>query len=446
MAQTKNAAFEKGQKLLEKKDYKGAKEAYSDALKQDSTLDVAYYNRALAEYNLKEMDAALLDFQTYNLLDPNDEDTMDYISYIYYYQDDYANLKASIQRFMKISSTKYNSNYHLGYACFYLDQHAEALEYLNNQLLLEPNNQNALYYRAQTYIYLGKIPEAENDFTKLIILKDDYPNAHYLRSTIRAEDNQYLGALEDLNQAIKQDSTHSDALVLRGDIHKTLGDSLAAKADFDRVIGFKDDNLYNALYKRGLLYVSQLINEDAAIADFSEIINAVPEKYPFAFFFRAALYTNANAFDKAENDFNTYSKTTNPSVELYYYWADLKYQSDQFTEALRLLDQYVDQPDSLSESNLAFAHQLFGKIFLQQKNYAQAMQSFEKSLAYDDEIGETHFWLGKTLISLKRNEEACTALHQALNFGYDDAEIELQQLCGYTIPLDEDSAIGDGPF
>ena len=66
------------------------------------------------------------------------------------------------------------------------------------------------------------------------------------------------------------------------------------------------------------------------------------------------------------------------------------------------------------------------------------MQNFEKSLAYDTELGETHFWLAKTLLSLKRNEEACKALHKALDLGYDDAKVELQESCGYSIPLEED--------
>ena len=170
LAQTKNSSFLKGNKLLDKKDYKGAKEAFSAALEQDSTLDEAYYNRALAEFNLDEMDAALLDFKIYNLLNPQDEDAMDFISSIYYFKSDYAGLKASVQQFMNIASTEYNSNYFLGYACYYLDEYKSAIEYFTNQLMLEPTNQDALYYRAKSYIEVDKANEAEQDLTKLITI------------------------------------------------------------------------------------------------------------------------------------------------------------------------------------------------------------------------------------------------------------------------------------
>ena len=111
---------------------------------------------------------------------------------------------------------------------------------------------------------------------------------------------------------------------------------------------------------------------------------------------------------------------------------------EKYDEALRLITLYLKDAETLSESDLANAYQLIGKTHLQQKDYATAMQNFEKSLAYDIEIGETHFWLAKTLLSLKRNEEACKALHKALDLDYEDAEVELQESCGYSIPLEED--------
>ena len=437
LAQTNNSSFIKGNKLLDKKDYKGAKEAFSAALEQDSTLDDAYYNRALAEFNLKEMDKALLDFKIYNVLNPQDEDTMNFISFIYYYNDDYASLKASIQQFMNISSTEYNSNYFLGYACYYLDEYKPAIEYLTNQLTLEPNNQDALFYRAKSYMQLEQSDQAEQDLTKLIILKDDYEFAHYYRALLRKDRENYLPALEDIHKSIQQSPNDTDFLKLRGEIQEALGDSLAAKSDYDRAITLKGSNLLDVYYKRGLLNYFQLGNEDAAIEDLSEAIKGNTKRFPIAYFVRAILYTNALKYEQADEDFKSVTEFDPTNEDTYYYWAVLKLKMEQYDESMRMITIYLNQ-DSISDGNQALAHQLVGNIYVQRKNYALALQNLEKSLALDDENAEAHFWLAKTLLALKRNEEACKEFHRALDLGYEDAEVELQESCDYSIPLEED--------
>lgn len=438
LAQTQNSSFTKGNKLLDKKDYKGAKEAFSAALEQDSTLDDAYYNRALAEFNLKEMDKALLDFKIYNVLNPQDEDTMNFISFIYYFNDDYANLKESVQKFMNISSTEYNSNYFLGYACYNLEEYKPAIEYLSNQLLLEPNNQDALFYRAKSYLQLDQTNEAESDLTKLIILKDDYELAHYYRALIRKDRKNYLEALEDIHKSIQQSPDDTDFLKFRGEIYEELGDSLAAKADYDRAIDLKGSNVYEVLYKRALLNYSQLENIDAAIADLTTIINGQSGSNFAAYLVRGILNSQNDNLQEADADFSAYHKIDSADSGINYYWARVKFKLEQYDEALRLTNSYL-QTDSLSESSKASAYELLGEISLQKKEYATALNNFEKSLAIDNELGEAHFWQAKTFIALNRKEEACVAFHKALDYGYDDAEIELQELCGYTIPLDGDA-------
>lgn len=438
LAQTNNSSFIKGNKLLDKKDYKGAKEAFSAALEQDSTLDDAYYNRALAEFNLKEMDKALLDFKIYNVLNPQDEDTMNFISFIYYYNDDYASLKASIQQFMNISSTEYNSNYFLGYACYYLDEYKPAIEYLTNQLTLEPNNQDALFYRAKSYMQLEQAEQAEQDLTKLIILKDDYEFAHYYRAILRKDRKNYLEALEDIHKSVQQNPNDTDFLLLRGEIHEALKDNLAAKADYDRAIELKGTNVYEALFKRALLNYLELGEKDAAMVDLTELIKSSPKPNSSVFFIRGLLYTENNQLEEADADFVSVNKLDSTFTDSYYYWAELKFKMEQYDEVLRLITIYLKDTETLSESNLAYAYQLIGKVHLQQKDFAAALQAFDQSLANDDEIGETHFWFAKTLLALKRKDEACTSFYKALDLGYEDAELELEEECGYSIPLEED--------
>ena len=438
LAQTKNSSFEKGNKLLEKKDFKGAKEAFSAALEQDSTLVNAYYNRALAEFNLNEMDAALLDFKIYNVLNPQDEDTMDLISSIYYFKSDYVGLKASVQQFMNIASTEYNSNYFLGYACYNLDEYKPAIEYLTNQLTLEPNNQDALYYRAKSYIELDQANEAEQDLTQLINLKDDYLLAHYYRAILRKDRENYVDALEDIHKSVQQNPDDTDFLLLRGEIHEALKDNLAAKADYDRAIELKGTNVYEALFKRALLNYLELGEKDAAMVDLTELIKSSPKPNSSVFFIRGLLYTENNQLEEADADFVSVNKLDSTFTDSYYYWAELKFKMEQYDEVLRLITIYLKDAETLSESNLAYAYQLIGKVHLQQKDFAAALQAFDQSLANDDEIGETHFWFAKTLLALKRKDEACTSFYKALDLGYEDAELELEEECGYSIPLEED--------
>jgi tetratricopeptide (TPR) repeat protein len=239
---------------------------------------------------------------------------------------------------------------------------------------------------------------------------------------------------------VQQNPEDTDFLLLRGEIQEALKDNLAAKADYDRAIELKGTNVYEALYKRALLNYLELGEKDAAMADLTAVIKNSPEPDASAFFIRGLLYTENNQLEEANADFESLNKLDSTFTDAYYYWADVKLKMEQYNEALRLITLYLKDAETLSESNLAYAYQLIGKMRLQQKDFAGALQAFEQSLAHDDELGETHFWFAKTLLALKRKEEACKSLYKALDLGYEDAELELEEECGYSIPLEEDEA------
>jgi tetratricopeptide (TPR) repeat protein len=339
---------------------------------------------------------------------------------------------------MNIASTEYNSNYFLGYACYYLAEYKPAIEYLSNQLILEPNTQDALFYRAKAYMKVEQAEQAEQDLTQLINLKDDYILAHYYRAIIRKDCENYVEALADIHKSVQQNPDDTNFLSLRGEIQEALGDSLAAKADYDRAIDLKGTNRYEVLFKRGLLNYLVLGDQDAAVADLTAVIEGSAKPNTLASFMRGLLFTDTDKLEEANADFESVLKLDSTYTEVYFYWAVVKFKMEKYDEALRLITLYLKDADTLSEPDLANAYQLIGKTQLQKKDFAAALQAFDQSLAYDDQIGETHFWFAKTLIALKRKDEACTSLYKALDLGYEDAELELEEECGYSIPLEED--------
>lgn len=77
------------------------------------------------------------------------------------------------------------------------------------------------------------------------------------------------GAIEDYNQALREDPNYDQAYLSRGQTLAQLGKLQAALIDFNQVIRLKS-NLPEAYYSRGLIRVVLEDNKEGAMADLQQ--------------------------------------------------------------------------------------------------------------------------------------------------------------------------------
>lgn len=432
--------FDKGNKLIEKKEYVKAIDTFSEVINLDSTESAAYFNRGWAYYRIDKPEKALIDFQKYHEMEPEDKEGMDMISRMYYQMDDYENLITSIKKFIEKGSTEYNSNLYLGYAYLKLDKYQEALEFLNYHLQLDSEDEEALMTRAEVYVMMERLKEAEADLSKLIVLNPKYHKALLIRGTIKATKEDYWGALEDLNKAIELSPSNYTPYSVRGDIYSSLSKRDEAKLDYEKAIqlsGGKDLEAFNSM---GNLQMDDFSDNKEALKYFDLLLSKDSlEEYNHAYFTRGIVNMRLGNLDAAEKDFNKYSTTdTTQNNELNYYQADLEYRKGDLNKAAELIELYLSRPADFDDNDYAAAYQLQGKLLIAEKKFEQAMPLIEKSIMLDAADGETQYWKGIVLKNMKQNEKACDAFKKAFELEYDAAETELRELCGYSGSDDED--------
>jgi tetratricopeptide (TPR) repeat protein len=127
---------------------------------------------------------------------------------------------------------------------------ATAVKELTATLKIDPNNYDIYNMRAIAYSELKKYPEAIADFTKCIELKPG-SEAYFNRASAKFTQNDFKGALADLNAALNANKKDNKALYKRAIVKYNLEDFKGAVIDFDDLINLDNKN-YKAFYERAL--------------------------------------------------------------------------------------------------------------------------------------------------------------------------------------------------
>ncbi|MGB0670652.1 MAG: tetratricopeptide repeat protein [Rhodospirillales bacterium] len=127
----------------------------------------------------------------------------------------------------------------------------------------------------QSWLMADFAGKAEAAFTEAIRVRG--PDATLLmdRSEARAAQENYAGALDDLNLAIELDPLRSDAFVFRASAKRLTGDTAGALEDVERALRL--DLIHpEGLLERGIL--RRLAGDDAgARADWTKVLETAPQ-------------------------------------------------------------------------------------------------------------------------------------------------------------------------
>lgn len=142
---------------------------YSMAIKDNPTFAKAILGRATSFMQKRLFADAILDFDSYLSLTPNDGSAYYYRGYAKYYQKKYEDAIADFDLSLANDYQKdVNLFYLYGVSKFYLEQYESAIEKFSKAIELDESYAFAYNDRASSYRMLQKYPEAIADYTKAI--------------------------------------------------------------------------------------------------------------------------------------------------------------------------------------------------------------------------------------------------------------------------------------
>jgi tetratricopeptide (TPR) repeat protein len=146
--------------------------------------------------------------------------------------------------------------------------------------------------------------------TTLSLLSQEDPLGYYFKGIKKEAEENYQGAIEDLNKCIELDPDFYDAFLSRGNDKLTIGDNQGAIEDFNIVINNfkkKDIQYTGACISRGQAKY-RLGDLRGAIADFNKAIenkkNIEPKDLSFIYTKRGFAKGKLKDFKSSINDFN----------------------------------------------------------------------------------------------------------------------------------------------
>ncbi|NJR76369.1 MAG: tetratricopeptide repeat protein, partial [Scytonema sp. CRU_2_7] len=276
----------------QKGDYQGAIVAYEAALRMNPSYPDAYFQRAVAYYELKNYQAAFEDLNqvvrltpnspvaymnrglTQDLLQRNQEAVKDYskaISLNPDYAAAYLNrgaLKNELQDYQGgLSDLNKAINLKSDYALAYLNRgdsyiglkdYKRAIADLDEAIRLQPNSALTYSRRGFTYRQLQEYKKAALDYDMAISIQPDYASAYFGRAFIRRRLQDDQGALADYSKIISISPEFAEAYYNRGLVYQNLGDNQKALLDFQKAANLYQQQRKTQYYQDAIQRIREL--------------------------------------------------------------------------------------------------------------------------------------------------------------------------------------------
>ena len=193
---------------LRNTDKQAAINAYTEAIRLEPSLDVAYFNRALTYSELGRDKEAVADSKV--LADRNSE---------------------CAGRLRTLFGTLPGAYVSLGNHAFKAGDFRLALEKYDAALIYDPKCADAHVGRGVIFGQQGKIPEAISEYNRAIALDARSAVAYHNRGEAYLAQSQFREAVADFTKAIELDPGEPSGYTKRAEAFKGLHDKVRAKKD-----------------------------------------------------------------------------------------------------------------------------------------------------------------------------------------------------------------------
>jgi len=279
--------------------------------------------------------------------------------------------------------------------------------------------------------------------------QNDDPEALIVSGNDKIAQQDYLGAIRDLNKAVRLNPSNVKALTSRAQAKYGMGNYDEAMNDVTKVLNL-DKSYAKAYYVRGCIYNGQKKYDDA-LADFDHTLildktitdasaekaisyyNSQREKEAFeyintlidqqnnvpAFYYtRGILNNNKGKYEKAITDFNK-------AVELdpkYNPYNILLSRGLSYVSVQGYKEAEIDLTNAIQIApNNPSAYIVRGKVYYDQGNFKEAINDYAKAVEINPDNAAPYFNLGMAYYKTNDIPNACERFHKACSMGNANA-------------------------
>jgi tetratricopeptide (TPR) repeat protein len=250
---------------------------------------IAYYNRGVEYFKIKQPDKALDDYTSAIGIYPKYQEAYYDRAVVYTTLGQWDKAIADYSMTIEINPA-YDSAYsNRGVLYAYLGQWDNAINDCSTAIRINPNCESAYSNRGNVYGNLKQWDKAIADYTSAIDIDPNYKEAYYNRSNAYAHLGQWDKGIADCSRALEIDPGYKEACYNLGLAYGNLGQNDMAIANFTRAIGI-DMNYAEAYFGRGLAY-GNLGEWEKAIEDYNKVLEINPN-FTLALNSREVAYKN----------------------------------------------------------------------------------------------------------------------------------------------------------
>ena len=255
-------------------DYRGLLALTDKAIKEGVVTGSIYAARAEALVYLGDNNSALLAYNQFLKIDPNNAIIYGNRGSVRSNLGDYQGAIEDYNQSIRINPNQVFSYNNKGTARSNLGDYQGAIEHYNQAIRIDPNYASAYNNRGFARSALGDNQEAIKDYNQAIRIDPNYASAYSNRCSARSDLGDKQGAIEDCNQALKIRPNDAHAYNNRGVARSALGDKQGAAEDYNQAIRIYPNRAepYN---NRGINR-SNLGDKQGAIEDYNQAIRINP--------------------------------------------------------------------------------------------------------------------------------------------------------------------------
>ena len=256
--------FKAGREAVENQDYESAEQIFTELIAEDDADYNAYNNRAIARYQQKKYNEALLDVNKALSLNDEDEDLYITRANIYYDMGDLEKAKVDLEKLITEGSKNPYVYYLFGSIKLNKKDFAGAEADLKKALELDPKHKESLTQLPVVYLLQGEHDKAIQILDDAIKLYPE-PALYTNRGFAKLQQEKFDEALLDFDKAIYKDQYMAEAHSNRGFVLFKQGKEAEALEALDRSLKIMPENAYAFKYK-GIIYEAQDKKDEACAA------------------------------------------------------------------------------------------------------------------------------------------------------------------------------------
>lgn len=349
-----------------------------------------YYSKGYDyAWNQKDTDKAIEHYQKAISIDPNYENALFGLGYIYNERKEY---RKAIEYYNKLAALypKKDVFNNLGLAYSGLEDIPNAEKWYRKSLELDPsytpplNGLGLIMYKGKRY------REAENLYKRAIQSDPKYYLAYYNLGILYSDLQRDDESIEYCKKAIDINPGYANAMINLGLLYETKKKNYAEAENWYKKAIETEPNNHLSYYNMGFLFSNKEYEKydvDKAISYYQQAIIAKSD-YDLAYFYMANLYVNKKEYQKAVN---------------------------AYEKAIQIYDK-----DPSYYNDLGLAYEL-------QKNNVIAEKYYRKAIDVDPKYGTAWESLGYALYYQMKDSEAIEAWKKAVSLGRSGAKEALKK-------------------